>query len=164
MASGSTMSGGGSNSKNEQSSTNTISSIAGWVKSINPNYSKFIPNSTSNCGSCAFAVEKRLNGESSAQASIIDSEIAPLKTDGGMETATGKKCVYMPVTQIEEKLRSMGTGSHLIVGINRTGGRVGHWFNVFYDGKKIYTIDGQSGSIFGFPHDYGHISEWCAMI
>lgn len=81
-----------------------------------------------------------------------------------METATGKKCVYMSVSQIADKLKSMGAGSHLIVGINRTGGRPGHWFNVFFDGEKIYTIDGQSGNILNFPYDYQFISEWCAMI
>ncbi len=81
-----------------------------------------------------------------------------------METATGKKCVYMSVNDISEKLRSMGSGSHLIVGINRTRPYPGHWFNVFYDGKKFYTIDGQSGEILEFPYDYGSVTEWCAMI
>ena len=91
-----------------------------------------------------------------------------LRTDEGMEQATGKKCVYMSVDKIAEHLRGMGAGSHLIVGINRRGpdGKpmTGHWFNAFYDGEKIYTIDGQSGEIMDWPHDYGHVSEWCALV
>ena len=86
-----------------------------------------------------------------------------------MELATGKKCVYMSTQDIEKILRDKGAGSHLIVGINRhptpSGKRQsGHWFNVFFDGNEIYTIEGQSGNVYGFPHDYGDISEWCALI
>lgn len=85
-----------------------------------------------------------------------------------MEQATGKSCVYMSPQDIENKLRSMGAGAHLIVGINRRlpDGRPisGHWFNVLYDGNRIYTLDGQSGSIYDWPHDYGCVSEWCALV
>ena len=63
----------------------------------------------------------------------------------------------------------MGPGSHLIVGINRYptpwgSPRAGHWFNAYYDGEKIYTLDGQSGDVLDWPYDYGDISEWCALI
>lgn len=85
-----------------------------------------------------------------------------------MEQATGKKCTYMSVGDIESKLKGMGAGSHLIVGINRrlpNGNPIsGHWFNVFYDGQKIYTLEGQAGQILDWPHDYGYISEWCALV
>lgn len=116
-----------------------------------------------NCGACAFAVEQRLNGDQSAVASLQN-----IPTDGEMELATGKKCRYMSPNDIESTLRTMGPGSHLIVGINRQHpsgkGIAGHWFNVFYDGDKVYTIDGQSGEVLEFPHDYGFVSEWCALV
>ena len=109
------------------------------------------------------AVEKRLNGDSTAVASLTN-----IGTDEGMEKATGKKCVYMSVEDIEKNLRAQGKGAHTVVGINRrlpNGKRVsGHWFNVFFDGEKVYTIDGQSGTILDFPYDYGNVSEWCALI
>lgn len=37
-------------------------------------------------------------------------------------------------------------------------------FNLFYDGEHVYTIDGQSGEVLGFPYNYGYISEWCALV
>lgn len=85
-----------------------------------------------------------------------------------MEQATGKTCTYMSIDDIEHMLKEMGAGSHLIVGINRKlpdGKQIsGHWFNVYYDGTKIYTIEGQAGQILEWPHDYGYVSEWCAMV
>jgi len=108
-------------------------------------------------------VEKRLNGDSTAHAGLTN-----IPTDDLMEQATGKKCVYMPEGEIEKRLKDLGPGSHLIVGINRklpNGQAIsGHWFNVYYDGNKVYTLEGQSGNIYEFPHDYGHISEWCALV
>ena len=63
-----------------------------------------------------------------------------------------------------------GHGARIIhVGINRKRTplgkpQAGHWFNAYYDGQNIYTIDGQSGEILDWPYDYGDISEWCAMV
>ncbi len=147
----------------------SIDSIRSWLGDINPNYKNpFIPNWNNpyhiNCGSCAFAVESRLNGDTTVVAHKEN-----IGTDSGMERATGKKCVYMPVEKIEEKLKEQGAGSHMIVGINRKPtpwgqGQAGHWFNAYYDGKKIYTLDGQTGEVYDWPYDYGDISEWCALI
>lgn len=54
--------------------------------------------------------------------------------------------VYMSVGDIESKLKNISAGSHLIVGINRRlldGRPIScHWFNVFYDGQKICTLEG----------------------
>lgn len=84
-----------------------------------------------------------------------------------MEQATGKTCTYMDPGDIASRLIQQGPGSHCIAGINRklpNGKRIaGHWFNVFYDGNKVYTLDGQSGKVMEFPHDYGNVSEWCAL-
>lgn len=117
-----------------------------------------------NCGSCALAVENRMNGQKDAVAKKIN-----IGTDDAMETATGKTCKYMPLDDIEKILKSMGAGSHLIVGINRKPTpfgkpQAGHWFNAYYDGNRIYTVDGQCGKIFDWPHEYGNISDWCVLI
>lgn len=145
-------------------SSNTIQSISTWITKVNPHYGNpFFPQSSVNCGSCAFAVERRLNGDETATASLTN-----IGTDAGMEQATGKTCTYMSVDDISDKLKEMGPGSHLIVGINRRlpDGKAisGHWFNAFYDGQTIYTLEGQSGQIYEWPHDYGYISEWCALV
>ena len=109
-------------------------------------------------------MDARFNGDGSAVASKNN-----IPTDAAMEQATGKTCRYMTVQEIEEELKSRGPGSHLIVGINRKPtpsgkSQSGHWFNAFYDGNRIYTVEGQSGNIYGWPHDYGDISEWCALV
>lgn len=153
------------------SNVQTVEQIASWVTDINPNYfNSGIPPweknpYRTNCGSCALAVENHFLGDTSAVASIDDD----LKTDAGMEWATGKKCIYMSVSDIESKLKEQGPGAHLIVGINRKPTifgkpQAGHWFNAYYDGQNIYTVDGQIGQIMEWPHNYGSISEWCAMI
>lgn len=148
-----------------------ITPIRIWAKEINPNYKS--PRLTpaqqrayeENCGGCAFALEQHFNGQD-LQIIATDKNIP---TDQEMEQKTGRKCVYMSPDKIEQILRREGAGSHLIVGINRRNpitGRpaTGHWFNVYYDGKKVHTVDGQSGGIYEWPHDYGNVSEWCAMI
>ena len=156
---------------NRLSSKTTIEKIKSWIGEINPNYYKqnvFSPRGNPyrvNCGSCAFAVESRLNGSNpTAVASSVN-----IGTDSEMESVTGRSCVYMPVSDIEQHLRTMGAGAHLIVGINRHCTplglpQAGHWFNAFYDGNNIYTIDGQTGSIYDWPHDYIDVSEWCVLI
>jgi hypothetical protein len=105
---------------------------------------------------------------SSANSNAVASS-TNIPTDAAMEQATGKKCVYMSVQDIENHLISQGAGSHLIVGINRHPtpwgkNQAGHWFNAYYDGKKIYTVDGQSGKVYDWPHDYVDISAWCALV
>ena len=146
-----------------------ITEIVGWLKEINPKFhNPFLPPGKNpyhvNCGSCAFAVESRFLGRDDVVASAQN-----IGTDAGMESATGKHCIYMPPTDIEQILINMGAGSHLICGINRHPtpfGRpqAGHWFNAYYDGNKVYTIDGQSGKVYDWPHDYGNVSEWCVLV
>lgn len=148
----------------------SVEQVASWLVDINPHYHDLgIPPWEenlyhNNCGSCAFAVENRFLGNSEIVATSTN-----IGTDAGMEQATGKKCVYMSVNDIENKLKEMNPGAHLIVGINRKRTilgtpQSGHWFNAYYDGQKIYTVDGQIGQILEWPYDYGDVSEWCAMI
>ena len=148
-----------------------ITPISIWVSQINPNFNNpNLPISMQkkyqeNCGSCAFAMEQHFNG---VDLTMVASE-HNIGTDGAMEAATGKRCVYMDPTEIERILVKKGAGAHLIVGIDRynpitKGPATGHWFNLYYDGKKIHTVDGQSGKLYGWPHNYGNISRWCTMI
>ena len=135
-----------------------LDEISSWIKEINPRYSPFSPYGA-NCGTCAFYVHERINGNNLGEAGPVN--IA--RTDPQMESLTGLSCQYMSVGDIENVLRSRGPGSDLIVGINRANG-AGHWFNAFYDGEKIYTLDGQTGKIMDWPHDYGNVTEWCALV
>lgn len=136
-----------------------LKEIRSWIKEVNPNYNPFTPYG-SNCGSCAWIVHNRLQGLGDFTAGKIN--IAP--QDADMEKWTGLKCRYMTTKDIENILRSRGPDSELIVGINRWPGESGHWFNVFYDGNNFYTVDGQCGKVMEWPHDYGHVTEWCAMV
>lgn len=138
-----------------------MAEMKSWISEINPNFDPFDPRSEygNNCGSCALAVHNRLKGYKDVVAGRIN--IAPQDKD--MEELTGLKCVYMNPSDIEKILVNRGAGSELIVGINRYDGP-GHWFNVFYDGNEIYTVDGQNGKIMDWPHDYQHISAWCALV
>lgn len=150
--------------------TPEIEEIAKWLPKINPGFSSTEGNSeyipyNHNCGSCAYAVEKNLGGSNSFQVSTLYTY-----SDSEMEEKTGKTCRYMKREEIEEYLKSQGAGSHLIIGIDRKPAlfglvqRAGHWFNVYYDGNQIITVDGQCGKVFGWPPGYGNISRWCAMI
>lgn len=145
-----------------------IQAISKWLGKINPNYNNpFIPIRNPyrvNCGSCAFAVNARMDGDTSAAASKTN-----IGTDAAMEQATGKTCRYMSTSEIEDHLITQGPGAHCIVGINRSPtpqgrNQSGHWFNAYYDGNQFYTVDGQTGSVYDWPHDYGDISEWCALV
>lgn len=147
-------------------SVQSVQSIAGWLGSVNPNFNNpFTPQFRVNCGSCAFAVDSRLSSNNSN--AVASAKNIP--TDAAMEQATGKKCVYMSVQDITNHLTSQGAGSHLIVGINRHPtpqgkAQAGHWFNAYFDGNQIHTIDGQSGNVYAWPHDYVDVSAWCALI
>lgn len=156
----------------------TMGIVQSWAKEVNPNYENMaLPYEereqyATNCGSCAFALEQHFNGVRPEQRATNVN----IGTDEGMERATGLTCKYMSPDSIRNLLVSRGPGSHLIVGVNREPvrvirdneveyvGRPGHWFNAYYDGRQVYTIDGQTGQIFGWPHDYGYVSEWCAMV
>lgn len=138
-----------------------LKEIRQWLPEINPQYKPFRYDEFHyNCGSCAFAVEERLSGRNPGAAAIPEN-IAP--ADHMMELITAKKCEYMTPQDMEALLKDSGPGSHLIAGINRERGS-GHWFNVYYDGENFHTLDGQTGKIYNWPHDYGNVTRWCAMV
>lgn len=134
----------------------SIESVKGWVGSINPNPGND-PRRNVNCGQCAAAVFKRLNGDNSAVAGLGTYSISE------MNQLTGKTQTSMSPDQIRNYLISQGPGAHAVVGVDRASG-AGHWFNAYYDGHQIYTIEGQGGEIRGWPPDYGNIVHWDVSI
>lgn len=135
-------------------STQSINSISNWLPEINPNFNgdPFSPFS-SNCGSCALAVFRRMSGDLSATATIRTLSIQE------MNSSTGRTQIAMTPSQISEYLITQGTGSFGVVGVDRSNGP-GHWFNAYYDGQNVYAIDGQTGEIQNWPPDYGNIVYW----
>ena len=134
----------------------SIEDISKWIGEINPNYDPFDPGCpyNINCGSCALAVEKRLNGDETAVASDVN-----IPSISEMNAVTGMEQKKMTPEEIKEYLISEGPGSHAIVGVDRSAG-AGHWFNAYYDGEKVVAIDGQTGEIRDWPPDYGNVVNW----
>ena len=133
-----------------------LNEINSWIKQINYNPNND-PRRDVNCGKCAAAVFLRLNGDSNAVAGLGTYSIEE------MNTITGHIQTTMTPTQIENYLREQGAGSHVVVGVDRASG-AGHWFNAFFDGRQVYTIESQGGYMDGWPPDYGNVVHWDASI
>ena len=133
-----------------------MNDIRSWITKINPNPNND-PRRNVNCGKCAAAVFMRLNGSNDASAGLGTYSIQE------MNSITGLTQTSMTPSEIENYLINQGAGSHCVVGVDRATGS-GHWFNAFYDGHQIYTIEGQGGIIDGWPPDYGNVVHWDASI
>ena len=133
-----------------------LEDVSDWINDINPNYDPFDWQSpySNNCGSCAFAVEQRLDGNTDISATSEN-----IGTIEEMNKITGMEQVAMSPDEIKDYLVSQGPGSHGIVGIDRVSGP-GHWFNAYYDGEKVVAMDGQTGEINDWPPDYGDVTNW----
>lgn len=131
----------------------SIDDVGTWLSDVNPQYDPWDVDSpySSNCGSCALAVERRLEGQDDAVAT--DSTL----TVEEMQEQTGMEQVPMQPEEIQQYLIDQGPGSHAIVGIDRSEGP-GHWFNAYYDGERVYALDGQTGTTEGWPPDYGDVT------
>ena len=133
-----------------------LSDIDGWLGDINPNYDSYDTSSPycQNCGSCAYAVYRRLEGDNDICASAEN-----IGYNKDMEALTGMEQVSMSPEEIESRLLEQGDGAHAIIGIDRSSG-AGHWFNAACVDGKVVVIDGQDGSISGWPPDYGDVVNW----
>ena len=133
-----------------------IDKLDDWLEDINPNFDPFDLKSpyANNCGSCAYAVYQRLEG---------NNEICATEQNIGynseMEALTGMEQVSMSPEDIQTRLLEQGDGAHAIIGIDRAVGP-GHWFNAANIGGKVVAIDGQSGEILDWPPDYGDVTNW----
>lgn len=133
-----------------------LENLDGWLKDINPNYDAFDIDSPycNNCGSCAYAVYQRLEGNPDICATAEN-----IGYNSEMEALTGMDQVSMSPQEIEACLLEQGDGAHAIIGIDRSYGP-GHWFNAACIDGKVVAIDGQSGEINDWPPDYGDVVNW----
>ncbi len=130
--------------------------IRDWLPEINPNFDPYDYESPycNNCGSCSYAVWRRLEGDTSICAT---AENIPYNDQ--MEALTGMEQVPMSPEEIEQRLLAQGEGAHAIIGVDRAEGP-GHWFNAVCMNGKVYAVDGQSGQIRDWPPDYGNVVNW----
>lgn len=130
----------------------TTQDVSEWVGDVNP-LSTF--GVAENCGSCALAVDSRIDG-SSPNAEAGDSTFSVAE----MEAATGRPQTAATPEEIEAGLKAAGPGSKSVIGIDRVDGP-GHWFNAYYDGSRVVYIDGQTGDIGDWPPtNLGNVSAW----
>ena len=130
--------------------------IDSWIGEINPNFDPFDVESPycNNCGSCAYAVYRRLQGDTDIAASAMN-----IGYNAQMEALTGLKQVPLSPEMIQEYLLEQGSGAHAIIGVDRAYGP-GHWFNAANIDGRIVAIDGQNGTVTGWPPDYGNVVRW----
>ena len=134
----------------------SISDVSNWISEINPNFDEFDPESPycNNCGSCAYAVYQRLEGNTESCASAEN-----IGYNSEMNALTGMEQVSMSPEEIEQRLLNQGDGAHAIIGIDRAEGP-GHWFNAACLNGRVVAIDGQTGEITDWPPDYGDVVNW----
>lgn len=140
----------------DPSELNEINEVGDWIEEINPNYDPFDWESpySNNCGSCAYAVYRRLEGDTDIVATAEN-----IGYNSQMEALTGMEQVSMNPEEIASRLLEQGDGAHAIIGIDRAEGP-GHWFNAACIDGKVVAIDGQSGEINDWPPDYGDVVNW----
>ena len=118
----------------------TLEEIRRSLGAINPDRGDpFDPNRIErqmNCGNVAANVHDMLNG---GPAVVAPQGILGIEE---MNERTGKTQVEMAPEDIVEVLRNAGAGSHVVVGVDRLS-TDGHWFNAYFDGENVWTIDGQ---------------------
>jgi hypothetical protein len=133
-----------------------LSELPNWLNDINPNFDEFDTDSpfSNNCGSCAYSVYQRLEGNTDACATADN-----IGYNDEMTALTGMEQVSMSPKDIETRLLTQGDGAHAIIGIDRADG-AGHWFNAACIDGKVVAIDGQTNQTFDWPPDYGDVVNW----
>ena len=141
---------------NNTDKINDFKNVDVWLKEINPNFDPYDVDSPycNNCGSCAYAVYRRLEGDNGIVATADN-----IGYNDEMNSLTGMKQVSMSPSEIETRLLEQGDGAHAIIGIDRDEGP-GHWFNAVCKDGKVYAVDGQTGEINEWPPDYGNVVNW----
>ncbi|SHR63983.1 Uncharacterised protein [Mycobacteroides abscessus subsp. massiliense] len=139
----------------------SIQDIQKWLPEVNhgPGMDVFDPARAVNCGQCALAVDQRLTGALPDASAGLGTLSIP-----EMEAATGLRQVPATPSQIEQHLIDQGPGAHTVIGVDRGNGFAGHWFNAYYDGAKVYAVDGQTGQVVGWPPHMdvpgGPVTNW----
>jgi hypothetical protein len=137
----------------------TTPDIDAALAAINPNFDPFDPGNgyATNCGNTSAILNDFLNGNPSSEAPT--GTLTPAQ----MEARTGNPQTPMTPDQIADSLREMGAGSHCVVGIDRSTGD-GHWFNAYYDGTTVWSIDAQTGTRSPWPPNEPNATVWDASI
>ncbi|WP_162256667.1 polymorphic toxin type 15 domain-containing protein [Agromyces sp. Soil535] len=140
-------------------SDRTIDEIDAALAAINPNYDPSDPANgyATNCGNTSSILNDFLNGQSSSEATTGTLDVPQ------MEARTGNPQTPMTPAQIDASLRAMGPGSHCVVGIDRSTGD-GHWFNAYFDGTTVWSLDAQTGSRSPWPPNEPNATNWDASI
>ena len=142
-----------------QQSTRTEAEIRKALAEINPNFDPHNPANgyATNCGNTSAILNDFLNGNPTSEASTGTLDVPE------MEARTGLPQTPMTPQQIADSLTAMGPGSHCVVGIDRSSGD-GHWFNAFFDGDKVWTLDAQTGDMSPWPPNEPTATTWDASI
>ncbi|RWZ53101.1 hypothetical protein ELQ90_04035 [Labedella phragmitis] len=137
----------------------TTAEIDAALAAINPNFDPFDPTNgyATNCGNTSSILNDFLNGNPSREAPTGTLTVPE------MEALTGNPQTPMTPDQIADSLRGMGAGSHCVVGIDRSTGD-GHWFNAYFDGTTVWSIDAQTGTRSPWPPNEPNATVWDASI
>jgi hypothetical protein len=141
------------------STERTTAEIDAALAAINPNFDPFDPANgyATNCGNTSSILNDFLNGNPTREASTGTLDVPQ------MEARTGNPQTPMTPDQIAGSLRAMGAGSHCVVGIDRSTGD-GHWFNAYFDGDTVWSIDAQTGTRSPWPPNEPNATNWDASI
>ena len=142
-----------------QQSTRTEAEIRQALAEINPNFDPHNPANgyATNCGNTSAILNDFLNGNPTSEAPTGTLDVPE------MEARTGLPQTPMTPQQIADSLTAMGPGSHCVVGIDRSSGD-GHWFNAFFDGDQVWTLDAQTGDMSPWPPNEPTATNWDASI
>ncbi|MFC9559246.1 glycohydrolase toxin TNT-related protein, partial [Agromyces sp. NPDC056965] len=137
----------------------TLQQILDALKAINPNFEPLNPKSefNNNCGNTSSNLNDALNGKP-----VAEAPTGTLSTPE-MEARTGIPQTAMTPQQVIDSLVAQGEGSHCVVGVDRSSG-AGHWFNAYFDGTTVWTLDAQNGTMTPFPPHEPNATNWDASI
>ncbi|MBQ7866852.1 MAG: hypothetical protein IJ354_01705 [Clostridia bacterium] len=133
-----------------------------WIVEVNPDrpqHMELIAPEQYNWGCCALQVEQNLLATETNAVSLSDYKfrvpygqssetIRSLNSAEDLAKALGRKAVPIETDQVVSVMQKLGPGSHVVAGVtNKHKARADCWVNLFYDGEKIYTLNGHKGFI-----------------
>ncbi len=134
----------------------TIGEVLRRIRNVNPGF----PDAGRgvNCQDCVQAVERILRGEDPAlvRAAVSGDEsynrfvLESMEAVAHIDPVLDRARDWIRVAgreQIEGLMAATPPGSYARVWGKRAGGEYGHVFNVWNDGKQVWFIDGQTGSM-----------------
>lgn len=151
-----------------------------WIKDVNPLREVYLDENLAsryNWGSCAVKVEENLlltetNAHALAELPysgtmpVIESaeRVRTLNSVEGLEAALGREARLIPKDEILSKMQELGPGSHVVAGVTRGSLFPDYWFNLYYDGEKIYTLDGHLNRIDEGLLQYRNEKQWIIFL